>query len=104
MGSKRINFIKENHSMKSIIIVSIFSALAANVFSQTIKQNIDKQLKDKTTMDKAAKADVLIQKKTVTDSTINQKQVLKTGDKQIFSKRSHHRKKGRKSTPKTGPA
>ena len=87
--------------MKRIIIISIFSVLSANVFSQTIKQNIDKQMKDKNTMDRSAKADVLIQKKTISDSTIMKKQVLKTGGKQVPSKNSHRQKKGKKYAPKS---
>jgi len=91
----------KDHSMKRFIIISILSVVSANVFSQTIKQNIDKQMKDKNTMDRSAKADVLIQKKTISDSTAIKKQTLKTGDKQEAPRKSHRRKYKRKLAPKS---
>lgn len=43
--------------------------ISINASSQTIKDNIDKQAKDKANEDRAAKADVLIHKKIIYDST-----------------------------------
>lgn len=51
----------------TLLISGIMISLSAS--SQTIKDNIDKLAKDKATQDRAAKADVLIHKKSISDST-----------------------------------
>lgn len=43
--------------------------ISINASSQTIKENVDKLAKDKSTRDRADKADVLIHKKIISDST-----------------------------------
>ncbi|MDQ6757582.1 MAG: hypothetical protein M3004_11670 [Bacteroidota bacterium] len=56
--------------MKKKLLLSFFTItlISCSSFAQTIKDNIDKAAKDKNTMDRAAKADVLIQKKIIADS------------------------------------
>ena len=51
----------------TLLVVGILVSISAS--SQTIKDNIDKLAKDKETKERSAKADVLIQKKTISDST-----------------------------------
>jgi len=51
----------------TLLVVGILVSISAS--SQTIKDNIDKLSKDKETKERSAKADVLIQKKTISDST-----------------------------------
>ena len=57
--------------MKKKIFTLLVSGImiSINASSQTIKENIDKQAKDKANKDRAAKADVLIHKKIIYDST-----------------------------------
>ena len=54
---------------KKIFTIMIVSLASLNGFSQTIKENIDKAAKDKSNADRAAKADVLIHKKVITDES-----------------------------------
>ena len=54
---------------KKIFTLMIISVSCLNGFSQTIKENIDKAAKDKSNADRAAKADVLIHKKIITDDS-----------------------------------
>lgn len=51
-----------NNKIFPLIIAG--TIISAQGFSQTVKENIDKAAKDKSTADRAAKADVLVQKKT----------------------------------------
>jgi hypothetical protein len=51
----------------TLLTLGIMISISAS--SQTVKDNIDKLHKDKNTADRAAKADVLIHKKSVYDST-----------------------------------
>lgn len=66
--------------------------------SQTIQDKIDKVHKDKNTADRAAKADVLIHKKTILDTTqtksTEKKVVTKTpaGTKAKYKKKKHKNK------------
>jgi hypothetical protein len=57
--------------MKTKFITLLFagSLISFSISAQTIKENIDKAAKDKNTMDRSAKADVLIHKKIITDKT-----------------------------------
>lgn len=57
--------------MKRKIFTLLFAAtmITISASSQTIKENVDKLAKDKNTQDRAAKADVLIHKKIISDST-----------------------------------
>ena len=48
---------------KAITLLSAFTLLSVTSFSQTVKENIDRQMKDPKTAENAAKADVYIQKK-----------------------------------------
>lgn len=52
---------------KVITLVLALSLFSIGVSAQTIKENIDKAAKDKNTMDRSAKADVLMQKKIITE-------------------------------------
>ena len=51
----------------TLLALGIMISISAS--SQTVKDNIDKLHKDKNTADRAAKADVLIHKKIIYDST-----------------------------------
>ena len=57
--------------MKKKIFTMLFavSLISFGASAQTIQENIDKAAKDKSNADRAAKADVLIQKKTISNST-----------------------------------
>ena len=48
---------------KAITLLSALTLLSVTSFSQTVKENIDRQMKDPKTAENAAKADVYIQKK-----------------------------------------
>lgn len=75
------------------------SLFCYSAFSQTVKENIDKAAKDKNTMDRSAKADVLIQKKIIFDSSSQTKKTtqkiipLATVVKKTKSKKGKYKKK-----------
>ena len=89
--------------MKNKIFALIIAAslITISASSQTIKNNMDKLAKDKATTDKAAKADVLILSKTISDSTqttvINKKNISTTSVIKSDCKK-HTYKKRRKIT------
>jgi hypothetical protein len=58
--------------MKKKIFTFLFAAsfISISSFSQTVKDNIDKAAKDKSTTDRSARADVLIHKKTISDNSV----------------------------------
>ena len=65
-------FIRQNvYTMKKKILALLISGimLSISASAQTVKDNIDKAIKDKNAKENSAKADVLIQKKTIADST-----------------------------------
>ena len=68
--------------------------------SQTIKDNIDKLAKDKNTKDRSAKADVLIQKKTISDSTEIKTSIVKVITKTPAVKQTYKKSKYKKKTKK----
>jgi len=76
-------------------------------FSQTVKENIDKAIKDKNVKENSAKADVLIQKKTITDSsTIKktaEKSVIKTAGATIKHKKHKNKVSFKKPLNKNVP-
>ncbi len=76
---------------KAITLLSALSLLSVTSFSQTVKENIDKQMKDPKTAENAAKADVYIQKKNA-DSILRQQanQPVLSGKKS--KKKKHCRK------------
>jgi hypothetical protein len=89
--------------MKKKIFTLLISGimLSAGASSQTIKNNIDKAIKDKNVKENSAKADVYIQKKTITDSTITkaspEKTVIKTPDgNTVKHKKRKHKVKFKK--------
>jgi hypothetical protein len=91
--------------MKKKILTLLFAAglVSLSASSQTIKQNIDKQAKDKNTMDRSAKADVLIQKKTIYDSSKTKSTSAKvisqtTAVKKIKYNKHKYKKKARSSS------
>ena len=75
---------------KAISLVSVFILLSFASFSQTVKENIDKQMKDPKTAENAAKADVYIQKKNDSISTQKTNQPVLSGKKK--KKKIHCRK------------
>jgi|GEM_PF-6389372 len=80
--------------MKKKILSLLFAAsmITLSASSQTIKDNIDKLAKDKNTKDRSAKADVLIQKKTISDSA-----EIKTAPAKVISKTPAVKQKYKKS-------
>ena len=80
---------------KPITLLSALILLSVTSFSQTVKENIDKQMKDPKTAENAAKADVYIQKKN--DSIAMQKtnQPVLSGKK---NKKKKHCRKNSKSS------
>jgi hypothetical protein len=89
--------------MLTLLISAVMISLGAS--SQTIKDNIDKLAKDKSTRDKADRADVLIHKKVIYDSvqikTTPAKVVSKTTPATGESKIKHKQKKYKKKTKKS---
>ena len=80
---------------KSFALITGLIFIATASFSQTIKENIQKQAKDPKTAENAAKADVIIiNKKTVTDSTAVKQQAATSNQTKSTAKR---KKKCRKS-------
>ena len=79
---------------KAATLIFAISLLSTSLFSQTIKEKIDKQIKDPKTAENSGKADVYIQKKTISDSglIINDKPSL-------LSKKKIKTKKYYKKTP-----
>lgn len=85
----------------TLVVSGIMITLSAS--SQTIKENIDKLAKDKSTRDKADKADVIIMKKEIADSaqikTTPVKVVTKTAAiKKVKSKKHKYKKKSTSSS------
>ena len=83
----------------TVLITSLIVSISAS--SQTIKENIDKLAKDKETKDRAAKADVLIHKKIISDSSsatkVNSaKTVVKTPSSTVKHKKRKHKVKFKK--------
>jgi len=76
--------------MKNRVIILMFAITLSGTtsFSQTLKERIDKQIKDPKTAENSAKADVYIQKKKLIDSVVN-----KGNDQQLLSKKKNKRKK-----------
>lgn len=90
--------------MKTKILSLLFAAsiFTISASSQTIKDNIDKLAKDKSTKERSAKADVLIQKKAISDSTeiktTPAKVIAKTPAVKQKYKSSKYKKKTKKGT------
>lgn len=92
--------------MKKKIFTLLFAAglISFSASSQTIKENIDKAAKDKSNADRAAKADVLIHKKIIYDSTTQTKitptkVVTKTPEiHKVKSKKHKYKKKSKASS------
>jgi hypothetical protein len=57
--------------MKKKLFTLLFAVtiVTINASSQTVRDNIDKAIKDKNAKENSAKADVVIHKKTISDST-----------------------------------
>ena len=67
---------------KAVFLIFVFTSVAASSFSQTVKEKIDKQIRDPKTTENSGKADVYIQKKTIYDSV-----AIQTKDQPLVSKR-----------------
>ena len=83
----------------TLLITGFMISITAS--SQTIKENIDKLAKDKETKERAAKADVLIHKKTISDTIApkmnSAKTVVKTpGSNVVKHKKRKHKVKFKK--------
>jgi len=81
--------------MKKKVVTLIFAVtlITTSLFSQTVKQKIDKQIKDPKTAENSAKADVYIQKKMIRDSGL-----VKKNNQPLLSKREDIRRKHRRKT------
>ena len=88
--------------MKQKIFTLLFAAsmITISASSQTIKDNIGKLAKDKNTQDRAAKADVLIQKKIISDSTQTKITSVKVVSKSPAVKQKYKKSKYKKKTKK----
>ena len=88
--------------MKKKLFTLLFAVtiVTINASSQTVRDNIDKLAKDKSTKDRAAKADVLIQKKTIYDSTQTKTAPAKVISKTPTVKQKYKRSKYKKKTKK----
>ncbi len=93
--------------MKKKIFTFLFIAgfISFSASSQTIKENIDKAAKDKNNADRAAKADVLIHKRIIYDSTSQtkitpNKVVTKTPEINKIKSKKHKCKKKFSSSSK----
>ena len=82
----------------TLLVVGILVSISAS--SQTIKDNIDKLAKDKETKERSAKADVLIQKKTIFDTTQIKVTPVKVISKTPTVKQKYKRSKYKKKTKK----
>ena len=83
--------------MKIFALLLALSITTVSALSQTIKENIDKAAKDKNTKDRAAKADVLIQPKTITPAPVItavkvQPRVIKAAPVKKVKYKHRHRK------------
>lgn len=74
--------------------------ISVSASSQTIKENIDKLAKDKETKERAAKADVIIHKKTIADTSAHKmnsaKTIVKTPASKVKHKKHKHKAKFKK--------
>lgn len=81
---------------KISLLTGLAFCMASGAFAQTLRGNIEKQAKNPTTTERAAKADVYIQRhKIANDSTADRKAQPATTDKKKHKK--HCGKKGRPS-------
>ena len=78
---------------KVVTLLLAVTLLTTSLFSQTVKANIDKQIKDPKTAENSAKADVYIQKKMIRDSGL-----IKKNNQPLLSKREDIRRKHRRKT------
>ncbi len=87
---------------KKIFTLILISMSGLNVFSQTIKENIDKAAKDKSNADRAAKADVLIHKKIITtDTTVTKITPVKVVTKPVAKRKKKYNSSKQKKRIKT---
>ena len=91
--------------MKKKIFTMLFavSLISFGASAQTIQQNIDKAAKDRNNAERAAKADVFIQKRTIYDSTQTQLSTTKVVSKnpevkKVKYKKHKYKKKNRSSS------
>lgn len=84
----------------TLLITVTMVSLSAS--SQTVKDNIDKAINDKDAKEKSAKADVLIHKKVISDSTqikitpvkvVSKTQAVTAVNKTKYSKHTYKRKR-----------
>jgi len=93
------------YTMKKKIFTFLISAImiSVNASSQTIKENLDKLAKDRSTRDKADKADVLMQKKSISDSVQTKTMPVKAVSKAHGVNRVKHKKHKHKLKLKKAP-
>ena len=61
---------------KAVTLIFAITLLSTSLFSQTVKEKIDKQIKDPKTAENSGKADVYVQKKMINDSVLIRKSQL----------------------------
>jgi len=72
---------------KTVILIFTITLLSTQLFSQSINEKINKQIRDPHTAENSAKADVYIQKKMIEDSLLINK------NRQAISKKKNKKKK-----------
>jgi len=77
---------------KIISLLAIAIMVSYSVTSQTVKDNVDKLAKDKNTAERAAKADVLMHKKIIFDSTQNSTTPSSVLSKSTVAKKEKYKK------------
>ena len=92
------------YTMKKRIFTLLISGLMISISasSQTVKDNIDKAHNDKDAKEKSAKADVLILKKTISDSTQSKISPVKVVQKTPATKVKYKKHKFKRKTKTSG--
>ena len=86
--------------MFTLLFAAVMVSISAS--SQTIKENIDKAIKDKNAKENSAKADVIIQKKIISDSTQTKIMPVNTVAKTPATKVKYKKTKYKKKTKTSG--
>jgi hypothetical protein len=72
---------------KAVVLIFVFTLITATSFSQTVKEKIEKQIKDPKNAENSGKADIYIQKKIIYDPV-----VIQTKDQSVISKKNRGKK------------
>ena len=72
---------------KAVTLIFTITLVTTSVFSQTVKEKMDKQIKDPKNAENSGKADVYTQKKITSDSVL-----IRKNDQSLLSKKKSKRK------------